>query len=78
MTWKTKRCKRNCVLFSSQKNDDANEQQRDETKTLEKENVSSPSYFPVKGGRGSLYRNDVKVKKNGKMGGFYTISLSVR
>ena len=25
--WKTKRCKRNWVLFSSQKNDDANEQQ---------------------------------------------------
>ena len=35
-----------------------------ETKTLEKENVSSPSYFPVKGGhRGEGYRNDVKVKK---------------
>ena len=42
-----------------------------ETKTVEKENVSSPSYFPVKGGhRGEGYRNDVKVKKNGKMGAF--------
>ena len=51
-----------------------------ETKTVEKENVSSPSsYFPVKDGhRGEGYRNDVKVKKNGKMGGVYTvIGLSV-
>ena len=49
-----------------------------ETKTVEKENVSSPSsYFPVKDGhRGEGYRNDVKVKKR-KLGAFIDDDWSV-
>ncbi len=50
-----------------------------ETKTLEKENVSSSSFFPEKGGnRGEGYRNDVKVKKKRENGSVYTVvGLSV-